>query len=70
MYVCLCAGITDKQIEQAARSGARTVEALGAELGVGTVCGCCRDAAACIAERAVAGGSCSIAELRRFVVAA
>lgn len=70
MYVCLCAGITDRQIEQAARRGARTVEALGAELGVGTACGCCREAAACIAERAAAGGSCSISEVRRSATAA
>ena len=65
MYVCLCAGVTDRQIEQAVRAGTCTVEALGAELGVGTVCGCCRDAVACIAAKAATGASWSIDELRR-----
>ena len=70
MYVCLCAAVTDQQIEQAVRRGAHTVEALGTELGVGTVCGCCREAAACIAEKAIGGSTCSITEMRRFTVAA
>lgn len=42
MYVCICAAVTDRQIKQAARDGATTVDDLAARLGVGTGCGCCR----------------------------
>ncbi|SUO93147.1 bacterioferritin-associated ferredoxin [Suttonella ornithocola] len=42
MYICLCYGITDKQIQYAIENGATTRSALAKELGVGTQCGCCR----------------------------
>jgi bacterioferritin-associated ferredoxin len=45
MYVCICAGVTDRQIKQAAREGACSVDQLATCLGVGTVCGCCREMA-------------------------
>jgi bacterioferritin-associated ferredoxin len=47
MYVCLCNGITDGQIRQAARDGARTLEAVRMKLGVAAGCGSC----ACMAEQ-------------------
>jgi bacterioferritin-associated ferredoxin len=45
MYVCICAAVSDRQIKQAVREGARSVDQLAACLGVGTVCGCCREMA-------------------------
>jgi bacterioferritin-associated ferredoxin len=45
MYVCICAAVSDRQIKQAVREGARSVDQLAACLGVGTVCGCCREIA-------------------------
>lgn len=42
MYVCLCFGITDKQIHKAMKNGTATRQALARELGIGTQCGCCR----------------------------
>ncbi len=45
MYVCICNAITDKQIRQAARSGARNVGDLQLRLGVATGCGSCEDVA-------------------------
>ena len=45
MYVCLCSGITDRQIHSAVALGARTLEDLQSALGVATQCGRC---AACV----------------------
>ncbi|MBI43396.1 bacterioferritin-associated ferredoxin [Marinobacter lutaoensis] len=41
MYVCLCHGITDRDIREAAENGVHSVRQLGKELGVGTQCGRC-----------------------------
>jgi bacterioferritin-associated ferredoxin len=43
MYVCLCEGITHRDIEAARRRGARTPDDLGAMCGAGTGCGGCRE---------------------------
>lgn len=45
MYVCVCTGITDKDIREAARSGARNLSQLSAATGCTTVCGCCAELA-------------------------
>lgn len=42
MYVCLCKGITENQIRQAAADGATTLSAVRQKLGVSTECGKCR----------------------------
>jgi bacterioferritin-associated ferredoxin len=42
MYVCLCHGVTDRSIREAAGRGVSTLEALAAETGAGTCCGACR----------------------------
>jgi bacterioferritin-associated ferredoxin len=41
MYVCLCHGVTDSEIREAADSGVSSMRQLGKELGVGTQCGRC-----------------------------
>jgi bacterioferritin-associated ferredoxin len=55
MYVCLCNGITERQVRECARRGASSLEQLGVELGVGMGCGRCRDSAEELL-RAEAGG--------------
>lgn len=43
MYVCLCHGITDTQIESAVDSGLETMKQLKNELNVASQCGkCCQ----------------------------
>lgn len=43
MYVCICHGVTDTQIEAAIDDGATTMKALSQELNVGSQCGqCCQ----------------------------
>ena len=46
MYICICNGITDKQIRDAAKAGVTNLSGLQQELGVAAGCGTCGDAAA------------------------
>ena len=41
MYVCVCNAVTDRQIAQALRSGARDLNEVSQQLGLGTGCGTC-----------------------------
>ena len=45
MYVCICKGVTDRDIREAASRGARTVKDLRRELGVAADCGKCASCA-------------------------
>ena len=46
MYICICNAVTQRQVEECARSGAASVEDLTSQLGVGAGCGRCRECAA------------------------
>jgi bacterioferritin-associated ferredoxin len=46
MYVCICNGVTDRDIRQAAEAGCRTVAELTMRTGAGATCGSCLDMAA------------------------
>ena len=41
MFVCVCNGVTDKQIIKAAEEGASSLQDLSDELNVATCCGRC-----------------------------
>jgi bacterioferritin-associated ferredoxin len=41
MYVCLCNGVTDREIKRAINKGASNLEHLREELGVASRCGRC-----------------------------
>ncbi|MCB1553684.1 MAG: (2Fe-2S)-binding protein [Xanthomonadales bacterium] len=43
MYVCLCAAVTEKDIEQQFGEGVDSLDALASRTGCGTVCGCCKE---------------------------
>jgi bacterioferritin-associated ferredoxin len=45
MYVCICQAVTDREIHQAARNGAKTLKDLRRDLGVGVDCGRCASCA-------------------------
>ncbi len=51
--VCACFGVGGNQITTAARSGCRTVDAIGAALRAGTNCGSCRPEIRALVEAAV-----------------
>jgi bacterioferritin-associated ferredoxin len=41
MYICVCQGVTERQIHQAAQDGARSLKDLSRELGITRECGRC-----------------------------
>lgn len=43
MYVCICRGITEKQLRQIAQQQPCSVQELSAVTGVGSDCGCCME---------------------------
>lgn len=50
MYVCVCHGVTDRQIREAVDGGARSLFDLQCSLPVGSCCGRCRDTAEQVVE--------------------
>ncbi len=49
MYICICKGITDRQIRQAVNDGAASLKDLRKQLGVASQCGKC----ACLATNVI-----------------
>jgi bacterioferritin-associated ferredoxin len=43
MFVCICNGITERQIREAVSEGVCSLDELGARLGVASGCGTCQD---------------------------
>lgn len=52
MYVCICNGVTDRDIRQAAEAGCRSLPELTMRTGCGATCGTCLEAAAAMLEQA------------------
>lgn len=57
MYVCLCKGITDKQIVQAVEKGAASVRELRQQFGLGNQCGKCTCMARGVINEALQSGA-------------
>lgn len=51
MYVCICNGVTDRDIRQAAEAGCRSVSELTMRTGAGANCGGCLDMASDLLEQ-------------------
>jgi bacterioferritin-associated ferredoxin len=43
MFVCICNGVTERQIREAVADGACSLDELGARLGVASGCGTCQE---------------------------
>ena len=52
MYVCICNGVTERDIRQAAEAGCRSLPELTMRTGCGATCGSCLEAAAALLEQA------------------
>ena len=52
MYVCICNGVTDRDIRQAAEAGCRSLPELTMRTGAGANCGSCLDLAGSLLEQA------------------
>ena len=50
MYVCICNGVTDHQIRDAAAAGVRSMAELTMRTGCGAACGTCVDTATALLE--------------------
>lgn len=64
MYVCVCQGVTDRQIREAIEDGANSMRKLCRELGVASCCGRCAPYAKEILDESRAGrtlGGCGLA---------
>ena len=55
MYVCICNGVTDNDIRQAAEAGCRTMSELTMRTGAGASCGSCVELATQVLTEARAG---------------
>ena len=67
MYVCICNAVTDRQIREAAASGARTFADVRRRTGCADCCGSCENLALEIFDKAVAART---LDLPIFAVAA
>ncbi|MGY4515186.1 (2Fe-2S)-binding protein [Lysobacter sp. HA18] len=54
MYVCICNGVTDRDIRQAAEAGCRTLPELTMRTGAGATCGSCVEMATAILDETTA----------------
>ena len=52
VYVCICNGVTDRDIRQAAEAGCRSVPELTMRTGAGANCGSCLELASSLLEPA------------------
>ena len=52
MYICICNGVTDHDIRQAADAGCKSLSELTMRTGAGGNCGSCLDMAAEVLDRA------------------
>ena len=52
MYVCICNGVPDHQIREAAQAGCESVAELTMRTGCGSNCGSCLDMASGLLEQA------------------
>jgi bacterioferritin-associated ferredoxin len=55
MYICVCRGVTERDIHQAAQQGISSFEQLSATMGVGEDCGCCAGHACQVLETLAQG---------------
>jgi bacterioferritin-associated ferredoxin len=52
VYVCICNGVTDRQVREAAANGCDTIAELTMRTGCGATCGSCLETAAAMLEPA------------------
>ena len=63
MYVCICNGVTDRDIRLAAEAGCRSLPELTMRTGCGATCGSCLDTAVAILEAAQRDSTLAVHEL-------
>ena len=61
MYICICNAVTERQLKDCARAGAKSLDELAFQLGVGTCCGRCRECATGLLREVHADCECAVA---------
>lgn len=61
MYICICNAVTERQLKDCARSGAKSLDELAFQLGVGTGCGRCRECASGVLQEIHGECDCALA---------
>nr|WP_010133092.1 bacterioferritin-associated ferredoxin [Microbulbifer agarilyticus] len=56
MYICICKGITDRQIKDAVHDGSTSIKALRRQLGVSSQCGRCAELTKEIIDETMSAG--------------
>jgi len=56
MYICICHAVTDREIKQAAKSGASSLDDLSKTLNVATNCGQCSNCARELLKEFISSG--------------
>ena len=59
MYVCLCNGVTEREIRQTAQAGCRTMSELTMRTGCGAGCGSCVEMATALLDEVHAASAAS-----------
>ncbi|HUH90971.1 MAG TPA: bacterioferritin-associated ferredoxin [Lysobacter sp.] len=65
MYVCICNGVTDHDIRQAAEAGCKSMPELTMRTGAGSCCGSCVDMATGLLEETCAARNLPLPVLRQ-----
>ncbi|MGV8942235.1 MAG: (2Fe-2S)-binding protein [Lysobacter sp.] len=65
MYVCICNGVTDHDIRQAAEAGCKSMAELTMRTGAGACCGSCVDMASGLLEATCAARDLPLPVLRQ-----
>jgi bacterioferritin-associated ferredoxin len=62
LYICICHAVTERQLKECARSGAKSLDEVAFHLGVGTGCGRCRECASGVLREVRAECECALAD--------
>jgi bacterioferritin-associated ferredoxin len=65
VFVCMCIAVTESEIRECVRAGARTVDEVGEHSMAGTGCGGCRESIQLILEEGAALAAPRLCELSR-----
>lgn len=64
MYVCVCHGVSDRDIHRAVSDGAKSLDCLSKELKVATCCGRCADCAKQVLKEAASEQAYSVMQFQ------
>jgi bacterioferritin-associated ferredoxin len=61
LYICICSAVTERQLRDCAQAGAKSLDEIAFQLGVGAGCGRCRECANGVLREVHADCACALA---------